>query len=115
MKKIHYLLVGVKDSTVEKVCWMTMQMKFLHPKETYDGAVFRGNSAMAYNLVRLHFITGEKKFGELAECQLRFMSAEAEHYPTGYAMFLATLSDYLDPQEKITIVVKDNRDLTDLS
>lgn len=87
----------------------------LHPKETYDGAVFSGNSAMAYNLVRLYFITGEKKFGELAECQLRFMSAEAEHYPTGYAMFLAALSDYLEPQEKITIVVKDNRDLADLS
>lgn len=87
----------------------------LRPKETYDGAVFSGNSAMAYNLVRLYLITGEKKYGELAECQIKFMSAEAEHYPTGYAMFLIALSDYIEPQEKITIVVKDRQDLVNLS
>ncbi len=87
----------------------------LRPKETYDGAVFSGNSAMAYNLGRLYLITGEKKYGELAECQMKFMSAEAESYPAGYAMFLVALSDYIEPQEKITIVVKDKRDLVNLS
>lgn len=87
----------------------------LRPKETYDGAVFSGNSAMAYNLGRLYLITGEKKYGELAECQMEFMSAEAESYPAGYAMFLVALSDYIEPQEKITIVVKDKRDLVNLS
>lgn len=87
----------------------------LRPKETYDGAIFSGNSAMAYNLVRLYLITGEEKFGELAECQLGFMSAEAEHYSAGYAMFLVALLDYLEPPEKITIVAKDKRDLVDLS
>ena len=46
---------------------------------------------------------------------MRFMSTEAEHYPTGYAMFLLALSDYHEPQEKITIVVKDKRDLVNLS
>ncbi|MCI9618126.1 MAG: thioredoxin domain-containing protein [Eubacterium sp.] len=87
----------------------------LRPKETYDGAVFSGNSAMAYNLGRLYLITGEKKYGELAECQMKFMSAEAEHYPAGYAMFLVALSDYIEPQEKITIVVKDKRYLVNLA
>lgn len=87
----------------------------MRPKETYDGAVFSANSAMAYSLVRLYLITGEKQYGELAECQMKFMSAEAEHYPTGYAMFLLALSDYHEPQEKITIVVKDKRDLVNLS
>lgn len=87
----------------------------MRPKETYDGAVFSANSAMAYSLVRLYLITGEKQYGELAEYQMKFMSAEAEHYPTGYAMFLLALSDYHEPQEKITIVVKDKRDLVNLS
>ena len=86
----------------------------LRPKETYDGAIFSGNSAMAYNLVRLYLITGDKKFGEFAKSQLKFMSTEAGHYPSGYAMFLIALSDYFEPPEKITVVVKDNRELETL-
>ncbi len=87
----------------------------LRPKETYDGAVFSGNSAMAYNLVQLHFLTGEKKYGELAERQLGFMSAEAAHYPAGHAMFLIALSDYVDAPDKITVVVKEKQELTGMS
>ena len=79
----------------------------LRPKETYDGAVFSGNSAMAYNLVQLYLLTGEKQYGDWAQRQLQFMSAEAEQYPAGYAMFLVALSDYADPPEKITVVGKD--------
>ena len=78
----------------------------LRPKETYDGAVFSGNSAMAYNLVQLYLLTGEEKFGNMAKRQLEFMSGEAKGYPAGYAMFLMALSDYFDPPEKITIVCK---------
>lgn len=87
----------------------------LRPKETYDGAVFSGNSAMAYNFVRLYLLTGEERFWELADRQLRFMSAEAADYPAGHAMFLSALSDYLDPPEKITAVLKDGQRPEDLS
>ncbi len=87
----------------------------LRPKETYDGAVFSGNSAMAYNLVQLYYLTGEGKYKELAERQLMFMSAEAEHYPAGHAMLLIALSDYLDAPDKVTIVTKDRTDLMDVS
>lgn len=83
----------------------------LHPKETYDGAVFSGNSAMAYNLVHLYWITGEERYREFAERQLAFISEEAKQYPAGYAMFLIALSDFYDAPEKITIVVKDGADL----
>lgn len=86
----------------------------LRPKETYDGAVFSGNSAMAYNLVRLSLLAGEKSFKELAEKQLRFMSVEAKQYPAGYAMFLMALSDYYDLPRKVTVVVKDKKDLASL-
>lgn len=85
------------------------------PKETYDGAVFSGNSAMAYNLVQLYYLTGDNELRELAEQQLAFMSREAKHYPAGYAMFLIALSDYTETPDKITVVLKDKMDLTDLS
>lgn len=86
----------------------------LRPKETYDGAIFSGNSAMAYNLVQLYYLTGEMRYGELAERQLGFMSGEASSYPAGYAMFLVALSDYVEPPEKITVVVKEKEELADL-
>lgn len=87
----------------------------LRPKETYDGAVFSGNSAMAYNLIQLSLITDERVYQELAERQLRFMSAEASRYPAGYSMFLMALSDYVDVPDKITIVKKKGEELTQVS
>ena len=65
------------------------------PKETYDGAIPSSNSVMAYNLVRLHELTGKEKIGELAEKQMRFMAGEAKYYPAGYSMFLVALLRYL--------------------
>lgn len=53
----------------------------LRLKETYDGAVFSGNSAMAYNLVQLFYLTGEDKYSEMAEKQLKFLATEARDYP----------------------------------
>ena len=87
----------------------------LRPKETYDGAVFSGNSAMAYNLVKLFYLTGEDKFQREAENQLKFLTSEAKDYPTGHAMFLIALLDYCNMPDKVTIVVKEKEDLTNLS
>ncbi len=81
----------------------------LKPKETYDGAVFSGNSAMAYNLVQLWNLTEKEAYRKLAEKQLDFMQVEAEHYPAGHSMFLMALSDYLDPPAKVTVVEQDGR------
>ncbi len=83
----------------------------LRPKETYDGAIPSGNSIMAYNLVQLYFLTGEKQYKDLVEHQLEFMGMEAMQYPAGYAMFLLALSNYMEPPEKITVVVKDKKEL----
>ena len=63
------------------------EVLILRPKETYDGAVFSGNSAMVYNLVKLFYLTGEDKFSEAAERQLKFLASEARDYPTGHACF----------------------------
>lgn len=85
----------------------------IRPKETYDGAVFifSGNSAMAYNLVQLYELTGEEAYKEVTERQLHFLIREAGDYPAGHAMFLMTLSDFIDSPMKITVVVKENQDL----
>ena len=86
----------------------------LRPKETYDGAVFSGNSAMAYNLVRLSLLTGDAQLQQLAKRQLSFMGAEAGGYPAGYAMYLLALSEHVDEPDRITIVRKDKQDLSRL-
>lgn len=86
----------------------------LRPKETYDGAVFSGNSAMAYNLVQLDLLKDDKEFEDIAERQLQFMSGEAKHYPAGYAMFLIALSDYSELPREITVVLKNKKDLEEL-
>ena len=91
--------------------WLTgreNEQLILRPKETYDGAVPSGNSVMAYNLVRLYLITGDRWFGDLAERQLSFLSGSARHYPAGYSMFLTALSDALDEPEKIVIAIGEN-------
>ncbi len=87
----------------------------LRPKETYDGAMPSGNSMMAYNLVRLYFITEDKYYGDLAEKQLAFMGGGISQYPAGYTMSLLALSDYIDSPEKITVVLKDKQMPEDLS
>ena len=69
---------------------------------------------MAYNLVQLSFLTDEEDLRELAKQQLAFLSAEAEQYPAGQAMFLVALLDDIDPPEKITVVVKEMQEIADL-
>ncbi len=76
----------------------------LRPKETYDGAMPSGNSLMAWNLVRLSQLVPEGPYGREAERQLNFLSAEAERYPPGYAMFLLALLEHRDPSPRVTVV-----------
>ena len=90
------------------------EVLILRPKETYDGAVFSGNSAMVYNLVKLFYLTGEDKFSEAAERQLKFLASEARDYPTRHAMFLIALLEYDNAPDKVTIVVREKEELEKL-
>ncbi len=76
----------------------------LRPKEVYDGAMPSGNAVMSYNLIRLYFITEQKRFQEYALQQFRFIRENIREYPMGYAMHLSALSDYLTPPDQVTIV-----------
>lgn len=86
----------------------------MRPKETYDGAMPSGNSMMAYNLLRLSYYYENAGYDSHARQQLQFMITEAAHYPSGYAMFLCALLDYVELPTKVTIVLKDKTDLEKL-
>lgn len=84
---------------------------FMNPKESYDGAIPSANSVMAYNLVRLYQLTGKEEYGELAEKQLRYMSAQARDYPAGHSMFLLAKLIHDNPPDHIVISLKNRADL----
>lgn len=86
----------------------------MQPKETYDGAMPSGNSMMAYNLFRLSLYFEDDKYDRFTEKQIQFMTAQASRYPSGYAMFLITLLDYMEMPAKVTIVLKDKKNLIGL-
>ena len=65
---------------------------------------------MAYNLVKLSYLTKDAYFSQIADRQIAFMSAEAEEYPAGHAMFLLALSEYVDAPDQVTIVTGDAQD-----
>lgn len=76
------------------------------PKETYDGALPSGNSAAAMLLQRLAALTGEEKWQEAADRQLRFMAGEAEEYPAGYSFTLLAMLEVLYPHRELVCTVK---------
>lgn len=85
------------------------------PKETYDGAVPSGNSAIAYCLVRLSQITDCEEYQKRAERQLVFMSGEAVKYPAGYSMFMIAQLLYFYPCKRITVVLSKDDSVMDIS
>ena len=88
---------------------------FINPKETYDGAIPSGNSVMTYNLVRLHQITEKEEYKELLEKQINFMSAKTYDYPSGNSMFLVAMLLYKDSITHITISLKEEADLKQIT
>ncbi len=87
----------------------------LRPKETYDGAMPSGNSLMCYNLVRLSFITDKEKYQVEAKRQVDFLTQSAVQFPTNHAMFLKAFLEYRNPPIKVTIVLDEHTEKSDLS
>ena len=93
------------------ICGKENERLIISPKETYDGAIPSGNAVMAYNLVRLFHITQDNGFGDWAEKQLAFMSAQARQYPAGHSFYLLALAQHVDPPEHVTVVLKEGTGL----
>ncbi|MCI8442011.1 MAG: thioredoxin domain-containing protein [Provencibacterium sp.] len=81
------------------------------PKETCDRAMPSGNSLMAWNLVRLSQLICEEAYGPSVKRQLDFLSAEAQQYPAGYAMFLLALLEQQQPPPRVTVVSSEPLDM----
>ena len=65
---------------------------------------------MAYNFVRLYQLTEKAEYRELADKQIRYMSAQAQKYPAGHSMFLFARLLYENPPEHVVIVLKRKSD-----
>ena len=73
------------------------------PKETYDGALPSGNSAAAMVLETLAQLTGEARWREAADRQMRFLSGQAKQYPAGYCFALLALDKALRPSRELIV------------
>lgn len=118
-KGVHFTKKAIKDFFDEKnggffLYGSDNEKLIMQPKESYDGAIPSGNSIMAYNLVRLILLDPNEGFEEICKKQIDFLYGEAQHYPTGYAMFLYTLFDFFEPGVTITVVPKNHDELRDL-
>ena len=71
------------------------------PKETYDGAIPSGNSVAAMVLEQLAQLTGERKFREAADRQMRFMAGQT--YPMGHCFGLLAMSRALRPSRELVV------------
>ena len=73
----------------------------LRTRNANDGAMPSGNAVAALVLTRLDRLTGENKWHEAAEKQLRFLSGAAERYPMGYSFSLLAMSESIWPGSEL--------------
>ena len=60
----------------------------VRPKELYDGAMPSANSVALNNLIKLHKLTSNEKWGKKAEELINAFSGSAASQPTAYTSFL---------------------------
>ena len=77
------------------------------PKEVYDGAIPSGNSVTALVLCRLAALTGETKWQQAADRQLRFVCGTISDYPAGYCVSLLAMMTVLYPGQELICAAAD--------
>ena len=75
------------------------------PKEMYDGAAPSGNSAAAMALQKLAALTGEAKWREAAERQMRYCAREVYKYPAGCSFALLAMAEAIYPHRELVCAV----------
>ena len=73
------------------------------PKETYDGAIPSGNSAAAMLLESLAQLTGEGKWREAADRQMRFVAGQAKIYPAGCCFAMLAMQKWLSQSRELIV------------
>ena len=77
------------------------------PKETYDGAIPSGNSVAAMVLQRLASLTGEMKWQDAAERQMKFLAAAIGEYPASSCFGVLAMMDALYPHRELICAAQD--------
>lgn len=70
-------------------------------KEAYDGAMPSGNSVAALVLSRLARLTGERRWREAVDLQLRWLTGAARDYPAGHSFAMLVLLEELWPSAEL--------------
>ena len=70
-------------------------------KEVYDGALPSGNAVTALVLSRLGRLTGEEKWRQATQLQLRYLTGAIRTYPAGHSFTLLTLLEKLWPTAEL--------------
>ncbi|HYZ85007.1 MAG TPA: thioredoxin domain-containing protein [Bryobacteraceae bacterium] len=75
----------------------------LRMKEDYDGAEPSGNSIAVLNLIRLHELTGEERYRELADHTLQAFATRLHEGASGVPQMLVGLLAYQTPPRQIIL------------
>jgi hypothetical protein len=73
-------------------------------KEIGDHPIPSGNSAVAFGLLRLAALSGERRYEEAAEGVLRLFSSAALRHPEAFAHLLRALDFHLAPVKEVALV-----------
>ena len=82
------------------------ELLIARPKETYDGAIPSGNSVAAVVLQRLASLTGEGKWQEAADRQMRFLADSIGEYSASSCFGMLAMMDALYPHKELVCAVK---------
>jgi len=77
-------------------------------KTILDGAVPSGNSAAAWNLLRLASLTGDQAMAERGEAAIKTSLAQAARYLTGTSLLYTALDYALGPQDVVVLAAADD-------
>jgi uncharacterized protein YyaL (SSP411 family) len=83
-------------------------------KDYFDNATPSGNSVAATVLLRLHILTGNVRYRELAEKVLAIIADQARRYPSGFGYALSAVDFLLSSPREVAIVGKDESDIQPL-
>ena len=75
----------------------------VRPKELYDGAIPSANSVALFNLVTLFRLTGDPRWEDRAQAQIRAFAGTVKAQPQAFTYFLGALDFALRPGQEVII------------
>jgi hypothetical protein len=73
-------------------------------KQVYDGALPSGNSVTLLNMLRLALLTGDTKYGELADQIINVFSEDVKNAPAAHTFMLLGVDFSVGPADNVVLV-----------